>query len=452
MAPEQARGRPLDRRADLFVVGILLWELLAGQRLLCAPNQVASLQRLLFDRLPSLASVRPDLDPTLARICDRALERDVTRRYTHLAGAPVAIDIRTAGWATAFQGRLPWTCDVGMASRTITDQERAQLSGDGDGDRTSPATEHVIGLDGIAVIVHPSNPLGALDRSRLHDVFTGKLTDWSQLGGAPGPIMIRAPDHHSGAFDTFQALVLGGDPLAPGALRFADASALSDQIAGDPSAIGLIGLADIRSTKALAVGDQGTAARLPTPFTVATEDYLLSRRLYMYTPPTPRTPLATELVNFVLSPAGQAVVRDTGFIDLTVRLRDGEPCDTRCPRAYAALIAHARRLSLDFRFQSGSDEIDSRATRDLDRVVQFLRDYPGAKLRLLGFSDAASASSVNLKLSQHRAATIGRELELRGIHAQRIEGFGPAMPIATNASEADRQRNRRVEVWLDTAR
>src|SRR5262249_47770442 len=144
-------------------------------------------------------------------------------------------------------------------------------------------------------------------------------------------------------------------------------------------------------------------------------------------------------------------VRGTGFIDLTVGLRDSEPCDTRCPRAYAALIAHARRLSLDFRFRSGSEEVDSRATRDLDRVVQFLRDYPGATLLLLGFSDPAGAASANLKLSQHRAATIARELELRGVHAQRVEGFGAAMPIASNAGDTDRQRNRRVEIWLETA-
>jgi phosphate transport system substrate-binding protein len=85
-------------------------------------------------------------------------------------------------------------------------------------------------------------------------------------------------------------------------------------------------------------------------------------------------------------------------------------------------------------------------------VVQFLRDYPGAKLMLLGFSDAAGASSANLKLSQHRAAAIARELELRGVRAQRVEGFGSAMPVASNASEADRPRNRRVEVWLETAR
>jgi outer membrane protein OmpA-like peptidoglycan-associated protein len=150
-------------------------------------------------------------------------------------------------------------------------------------------------------------------------------------------------------------------------------------------------------------------------------------------------------------PAGPAVVHDAGFLDSTIALRDGDPCDIHCPRAYAALIAHARRLSLDFQFGTGSDAIDSRATRDLDRVVQFLRDYPGAKLLLLGFSDAADASSGHLRLSQHRAAAIAHELELRGIRAHRVEGFGSAMPIASSPGEPDRQRNRRVEIWLEPA-
>src|SRR5262249_18623274 len=122
------------------------------------------------------------------------------------------------------------------------------------------------------------------------------------------------------------------------------------------------------------------------------------------------------------------------------------------PRRYAALIAQAQRLSLDFRFRSGGDDVDSRATRDLDRVVLFLRNYPQARLLLLGFSDAAGLLAANLALSQRRAATIAHELEIRGVHAALVEGLGAVMPVASNATEADRQRNRRVEVWLEPAR
>jgi len=656
MAPEQARGLPIDGRADVFVTGILLWELISGRRLLRTPSQAASMQRLLFEELPPLARVAPRTDPEIARICDRALERKIDRRYptaaemradlervlghraprrddlaafiqplfvderaamaqhirdalagggdgelvslsepdlpsskdlevaptaqshadparsvaqpssrwlavprrrrwlfgvgvaavaviaanllrwrtpgrdapdpprpvagrpaasiasalgpfatlsppstphppelrlcgsntigaelapalaeaflkrkgatavsrvaepehtrltAQLAGAELVIDVRAAGSATAFEGLVAGTCDLGMASRAINDKELAKLAAAGFGDLSSPATEHVIGLDGIAVIVHPNNPLAALDRGQLHDVFTGKLADWSQLGGAPGPITVVARDNNSGTFDTFKNLVLGGDALPATVRRFAESDALADTVAGDPSAIGFIGLAYIRSAKALAVGDRGAPSMLPTSFTVTTENYMLSRRLYFYTTPRPRTPIVTELVSYVLSPQGQGVVRDTSFIDLNVSLRDASVCDPRCPPRYAALIARAQRISLDFRFRTGSEDVDSRATRDLDRVVQFLRGSPGARLLLLGFSDSAGAPAANARLSQRRAATIARELEIRGIHPAIVEGFGAAMPVASNATEADRQRNRRVEVWLDGAR
>jgi serine/threonine-protein kinase len=81
MAPEQARGQPVDRRADLFAVGIILWELLAGRRLLRADNDAASLQKLLFEPFPALDQVRPDVDPAIAAICARALDRDPALRY-----------------------------------------------------------------------------------------------------------------------------------------------------------------------------------------------------------------------------------------------------------------------------------------------------------------------------------------------------------------------------------
>jgi len=89
------------------------------------------------------------------------------------------------------------------------------------------------------------------------------------------------------------------------------------------------------------------------------------------------------------------------------------------------------------------------SARDLDRVVQFLRAYPGARLMLLGFSDGAGDPRANVWLSKQRAQTIARELATRGVRAAVVEGFGAAMPIAPNTTDADRQRNRRVEVWLE---
>jgi len=85
MAPEQARGKQIDRRADLFAVGIVMWELIAGRHLLHAPTTAASVERLLYGELPPLSHVVPDIDPEIERICGRALERDLYARYAHAA-------------------------------------------------------------------------------------------------------------------------------------------------------------------------------------------------------------------------------------------------------------------------------------------------------------------------------------------------------------------------------
>jgi phosphate transport system substrate-binding protein len=158
--------------------------------------------------------------------------------------------------------------------------------------------------------------------------------------------------------------------------------------------------------------------------------------------------MVAELVSYALSQAGQAVVAKAQFVDLGLVLRD-EPCDVRCPRSYAAAVSRAQRVSVDFRFRSGSDQADSRAVRDLERVVSLLHEVPGSRLLLLGFSDSVGGAKINTKLSLDRAQAIARELASRGVQAHVVKGFGPTMSVASNASEVGRQRNRRVEVWVE---
>lgn len=366
-----------------------------------------------------------------------------------LDGAPVTVEIEARGSATAFEGLAAGTCDLGMSSRAIREDEVAKLAAAGMGDLRSPASEHVLALDGIAVIVHPNNPLRGLDRGALRDLFTGGATDWSDLGGGAGPIRVLARDDKSGTFDTFQQLVLGADALSPRAERFAHSDALAAAVASDPSAVGFIGLAYVRSARALAVSEPGAEPMLPTSFTVATEGYMLSRRLYLYAAPRPRSPLAAELVAHALSPRGQAVVAGAQFVDLRLTLRDEPPCDERCPRAYAAAIKGAQRVSMDLRFRSGSGELDSRAVRDLDRLVALVREHPGARLSLFGFSDSVGSVRANTRISLERAQAIARELALRGVRAHAVAGHGAALPVASNDTLVGRERNRRVEVWLE---
>ncbi|WXB19012.1 protein kinase [Pendulispora albinea] len=358
------------------------------------------------------------------------------------------VSIEAEGTATAFQGLANGTCDVGMASRAVHDDENALLAQKGLGEMRSPANEHVIALDGIAVVVHPNSKVRALDADQLRRVFTGAVKDWSEVGGAQGPISVFARDDASGTYDTFKHFILGKEKLSPAAKRFADSDALSDAVANDPGGIGFIGLAYIRSATALAVSDRGAPPMFPSPFTVTTEGYMLSRRLYFYTGSRPTSPLTRELVTFALSPEGQAAVRASGFVDLSVRVHDADACTGRCSARYLGTIKKARRLSLDFRFRTGKNELDSRGTRDLDRVVSFLNGQPGARVLLLGFSDGTGDATQNLRLSRERAKAVGDELSARGVHPATVDGFGSEMAVASNIDESGRERNRRVEVWL----
>jgi len=368
--------------------------------------------------------------------------------------SPQSVEIAAHGSATAFADLLNAQCDIGAASRQITAEEAARLRSLGD--MTSPASERVLGLDGIAVIVSASNSTRSLSKEDIRKAFAGEINDWSQLGRQdPGPIVLYARDEKSGTWDTFKTLVLGDSPLPATATRIEDSRQLSDRVAGDPNGIGFVGLPFVRSAKALAVSDTGTNPVFPTALTVATEDYPLSRRLYLYVPTNSHKAEAREFVSFALSKAGQELVSDNGFVGQTVvpspmvaavQLSGGSEVDRR----YVRMTQSAVRLPLDFRFRSGSSALDNKALDDLGRVATFVSSpqYAGQNIVLMGFADSMGARQKNDELSQQRAGIVAEEFKARGIKVSEVLGFGADRPVASNGTPEGREKNRRVEVWL----
>ena len=359
-------------------------------------------------------------------------------------GEPQLITIKAHGSATAFQGLGDGSCDIGMASRKIKGTEAQALSGLGD--MTSPASEHVLGLDGIAVIVNRGNPVSSLTIQDLANLFSG--SGGSRTAGLSGPLQVYARDEKSGTYDTFKTLVLGNRALASNAKRFEDSRALSDAVANDPNGIGFVGLPYIGSAKAVAVSEPGTRALLPNKFTVSTEDYLLSRRLYLYTSSSPK-PLARRFIDFALSKAGQDVVAENGFVEQNVRVEAAAPAPGASPQ-YQQITRGAQRLSLDFRFRTGSSQLDNKALVDTDRVTSLLSDlhYTGQNVLLLGFADSTGSSAKNVVLSKDRSKAVADNFGQRGITPGLVTGFGADMPVASNDTEEGRQKNRRVEIWI----
>jgi phosphate transport system substrate-binding protein len=425
-------------------VGFLLWSTLR-------PKPSGPAARIPDLRMCGSNTIGGELAPALVdafftRKGARSIERKQgqTPRQTLLSTGSLTVSIEAAGTVTGFAGLAQGQCDVAMASRQMSDGERSELARKKIGDLRAPATEHVIALDGIAVIVHSNNKVSSLDLDQVKAIFTGRVRDWSAVGGTPGPIEVYAPDENSGTYDTFRQLVLEAQPLAGSARRFVDSIELSDNVATELGAIGFVGLAYVHSANAVAISEGRSPPTLPSPFTVANESYPLARRLYLYTLPHPRTSLVTNLVNFALSPEGQQVVRESGFVDLSIAARSPDPCDARCPPAYVAATLQAKRLTVDFRFRPGTEELDTLASRNLERLVAFLRARPSAQLLLLGFADDPAASLA-------RANQVAGELERRGVRPAVVKGFGAAMPVTSRNDALGRQRNRRVEAWIRDA-
>jgi len=362
--------------------------------------------------------------------------------------APMRFEIEAPGSEAAFEDLANGNADLGMSSREITAEEAEMLRKAGVGDLTAQGGENVIGLDGLAVIVSANNPTASLSTDAIGSMYSGQVASWPSESGAVGPVHLFARDDRSGTFSTFKAAVLGNRPLAPSTNRIADSEKLSDSVAADPQAIGFVGMPHVRHARAVAVSESEAAPVVPTPFTVATEDYPLSRRLYLYAPTPRRHPLSQDFIAFTLSHQGQAVVAANGFVDLGARANDAAPSCDSCPPAYVAMTHAAKRLSIDFRFASGTTQLDARGQRDLGRLVTFLHSLRQPRVSLLGFSDVAGDPETNLRLSRDRARKIADLLTARGTDLDGVAGFGGVMPIAANDTTEHRLRNRRVEVWV----
>ena len=356
------------------------------------------------------------------------------------------ITVAAHGSATAFTDLAHGAADIGMASRRIKPDEAATLPVSGS--MTDSQHEHVLALDGIAVIVNGANQIPNLTKAQLRDIYTGVTTNWSQLGGPPGEIHPFARDDKSGTFDTFKSLVLAGAKIAPAAKRVEDSRALSNLVAADTGAIGFIGLPYVLAARAVPVAELGALPLLPNRLTVGTEDYALARRLFLYTA-TPANDLVPRFTEFALSADGQALAEQAGFVPLTVKQEEAV-LPQKAPDRLRQLVGHATRLSTNFRFLPNSVQLDNRGQRDLDRLVNFLVSAHAAPTQviLVGFADNQGKPAANLAVSRKRAEAVAAGLAQRGVPVRQVAAFGADLPVADNGSDDGREKNRRVEVYL----
>jgi phosphate transport system substrate-binding protein len=374
-------------------------------------------------------------------------------------GLPSTVRIVARESTAGFPALRSGDADVAMASRPIRQDELIQSAMLGD--LSAPENQRVIALDGVAIIVHPSNPLRDLDRGEIAGILSGSISDWSAIGGKSGPIRVYTPSQGTGTYATLLSLVPALPAIAPAATPgFESGDALSDAVANDPAGVGFVGLANIRRAKALSIRECGLTYA-PTSFTVKTDEYPLARRLFLYTPGA-ISPYAMGFLRYLSSQEAQEVTTKAGFVDLAVetdrdntqlarRLALVEQVPVKMRRAgdFLKITAQATRLSVTLRFHPASSALDSRAVSDLGRLAVFAKapEVQARRLIVLGFSSASGDGPPNMGLAEVRAAKVARLLRQAGVAVSLAKGFDTLAPVACD-NGADSGKNRRVEIWL----
>jgi phosphate transport system substrate-binding protein len=173
---------------------------------------------------------------------------------------------------------------------------------------------HVVALDGIAMIVHPGNPIAKLSMAQVKDIYLGKIKNWNQLGGPNAPIVIISRDTNSGTYETFEGKVMQGEKIAKNCEYVGSNGAIRQRVQSTPSALGYVGIGFLDNTvKALPIDNV-----VPSAETVKNGSYPIARPLYMVTNDYPR--MGSHLyryVNLYLSKKGQTMIEEIGFIPVT---------------------------------------------------------------------------------------------------------------------------------------
>ena len=228
------------------------------------------------------------------------------------------VAVTGGGSGTGLSSLISGSCDIAMSSRNIKDKEIALAKQKG----INP-NEIKVALDGLAVVVNPKNPVSKLTLAQLRDIFTGKITNWKELGGVDSMITILSREVNSGTHVYFKEHVLrrndanSKEEFVASSLMLPSSQAIADEVAGNSSAIGYYGMGYISpKQKAILVAkDDKSEYEAPTEANVINGKYPISRPLFLYTNGEPQG-LVKKFVDFVLSKEGQRIVSKTDFVAL----------------------------------------------------------------------------------------------------------------------------------------
>lgn len=221
-----------------------------------------------------------------------------------------SITVTGGGSGVGFSALLEGTTDIAQASRKIKFDEKQKIQAAG-----KTVKEVTIAYDALAIVVNPANKVTNLTREQLEGIFTGKITNWKEVGGADLKIVPYSRETSSGTYEFFKESVLKNKNYMNGIMSMPATGAIVQSISQTPGGIGYIGLAYLNKTvKPIHVSyDEGKTFTEPSVENAKNKTYPIVRPLFYYYVNTAEK-TAKPFIDYVLSPAGQKIVSEIGFI------------------------------------------------------------------------------------------------------------------------------------------
>ncbi|RPI14559.1 MAG: phosphate ABC transporter substrate-binding protein [Ignavibacteriae bacterium] len=223
------------------------------------------------------------------------------------------VSITGGGSGTGIAALLNGTTDICASSRDMQEKEKKQAQ-----EKNINPVEKTIAYDGIAIVVHPENPVKEFTLEQIKKIYTGAYTNWKEVGGPDQPISILSRESNSGTYVFFQEHVLNKEDYAKSVRLMSASSAIIQTVTEDKWSIGYVGLGYTKDAKVKILPvkkDANSPAVSASHETVLNKTYSIARPLYLYFNGEP-TGNSKIFLEFCESPEGQKIVEETGYITL----------------------------------------------------------------------------------------------------------------------------------------
>lgn len=207
-----------------------------------------------------------------------------------------AINVQGGGSSAGIQAALAGAAQIGMSSRELKPEEKV-------------LKEFIVAWDGLAIIVHPSNPVDDLPLEKVREIFAGRILSWKEVGGPDRKIHVVTREEGSGTRGAFQEMVMHKERITKKAIVQDSNGTVREVVAGDPYAIGYISLG-LLEPRVKAIKLDGVEASIEN---VVRRNYKLIRPFILVTQGEP-APEARDFIQFILSEEGQNLIQKQGLI------------------------------------------------------------------------------------------------------------------------------------------